>query len=155
MTRHQEPYTLELTGHLMALKQAVALLADERLFEGWAVSRHCGTVWTPGLAMITNWRIIFLDPGAGISAIPISREVEVVRSTPTTLIITAWHERMVLDFDGPAALVAVKGLLKQAPGWATAGLDGSRTGIGAASGQWRDLAGDTGVTVRSTPVRPG
>lgn len=146
---------MEITRRLMEMKQAVVLMSDELIFEGWAVSRQCGSIWQPGLAMITNWRIIFLDLDRGLSAIPISREVEVERSTPTTLIITAWHDRMTLDFDGPSALVAVKSLLRQAPGWANEGLDRSKTGIGGMCSQWRDLVRDTGVTVRPTASRGG
>ena len=145
---------MEITRRLMDMKQAVKLLADELLFEGYAVSRDYGAVCRPGLALVTNWRIIFLDPDTGLSAIPISREVEVERATPTTLIITAWHDRMVLNFDGPSALESVKSLLKQAPGWASAGLDMSRTGIGQRSHEWRDMVIDGGVTVRSASARP-
>lgn len=145
---------MEITRRLMEMKQAIPLLTDELLVEGWAVSRDCGSSWRPGLALITNWRIICLDPDTGLSAIPISREVEIECSTPTTLIISAWHERMVLKFDGPSALASVKRLLKQAPGWASAGLNASRNTPGRITHEWRDLAVDGGVTVRATGGDP-
>lgn len=132
----------------MAMKQALALMTDELVFDGWAVSRECGPVWKPGLVMVTNWRVIFLDPDTGQSAIPISGEVVVERVTPTTLMISAWHDRMTLDFDSPSALVAVKSLLKQAPGWANRGSTKSQTNDGNPASQWRGPVMDTGVTVR-------
>ena len=132
----------------MEMKRTLTLLTDEQVFEGWAVSRTIGQDQQPGLAVITNWRIIFLDPSAGMSAIPISREVRVTRSTPTTLIIKAWHDRMVLEFDGPSALTAVKALLKQSPGWASVGLGRGRVGSADEHGPWRDRMADDGVTVQ-------
>ncbi|QSF55153.1 hypothetical protein [Brevundimonas fontaquae] len=142
---------VEITGRLIEMKRALTLLTDEQVFEGWAVSRKIGEELQPGLAVITNWRIIFLDPTAGMSAIPISREVRVTRLTPTTLIIQAWHDQMILEFEGPSPLATVKALLKQSPGWASIGPGRESAGSAEEHGRWRDRMADGGVTVQPVP----
>ena len=113
---------MELTRRLIALQSTIALLNKETVFEGWAVEREWGGRRLPGLAVVTNWRILALDLDGGMSAIPTSRIMDVVSEPPAVLIVSGWHDRMVLHFDGPEPRLAVATLLSQPAGWEFRGL---------------------------------
>lgn len=110
---------LEITERLMELRDATALLEGEVLIEGFAAERCGSGAALPGLALVTSWRIIFVDVESAMSAIRIGGILSLDVVPPATLVISAWHDQMRLAFDGPAALTAVVDLLRREPAWDT------------------------------------
>lgn len=110
---------LEITERLMELRDATALLEGEVLIEGFAAERAGSGAALPGLALVTSWRIIFVDVESAMSAIRIGGILSLDVVPPTTLVISAWHDQMRLAFDGQAALTAVVDLLRREPAWDT------------------------------------
>ena len=108
---------MDIAKRLMELKDDTVLLDGEVHLEGWAAERSCSGRSVRGLAMVTNWRIVFADVERGMSAIPIDAILSLNVLEPAGLLLTAWHDQMRLTFDGRPALRAVVDLLRQAPAW--------------------------------------
>ncbi|WP_332766884.1 hypothetical protein [Phenylobacterium sp.] len=100
------------------LRRSLTLFEGETLLEGWAAERVMSGEGRLGLAIVTNWRLIFIDSEQRLSAIPIAKIDEVAIPSPRRLAIRTWYDRMDLVFDGPAAAVAVLNLLRQDPKYA-------------------------------------
>lgn len=132
---------LENAERLMGLRDATVLLDGEVLIEGFAAERSGTGLAVPGLAMVTTWRIIFVDIEATMSAIRIGGILSLDVLPAATLIITAWHDQMRLAFDGRAALMAVVDLLRQEPAWDTVNPSSARSLRGADVRVWSDRAG--------------
>ena len=101
----------------MELRDATALLDGEILIEGFAAERSGSGATLRGLALVTSWRIIFVDVESAMSAIRIGGILSLDVAPPATLVISAWHDQMRLAFDGRAALTAVVDLLRREPAW--------------------------------------
>ncbi len=129
-----------VTENLAALRQAVRPLEGEVMIEGWAAERARGDERICGLALVSNWRFIFVDPREGLSAFPIFKIDYVERRSPTCLALSTWYDRMQLDFDNQAALGAALNLLRQDSRWAAAERDLAREAAGAASEGRRTLS---------------
>lgn len=111
-----------MVSRLVHLKRNLVMLGGETLFEGWAATRTAPDETSPGLVLVTNWRIVFLDPTGACAAFPTSGLLDLTICPPATLKLTAWHDRITLRFDSAEALAAVVGLLRQSPGWDAVGL---------------------------------
>lgn len=107
---------------LAALRQGVRPLAGEVVIEGWAAERGCGEACVCGLVLVTNWRIMFIDPQGRLSAFPILKIDYAEHRSATCIVLSTWYDRMQLSFDSPAALAAVANLLRQDPCWGAAEL---------------------------------
>ncbi|MGC1302749.1 MAG: hypothetical protein WA840_10280 [Caulobacteraceae bacterium] len=95
------------------LRRKVVLLKGETLFDGWAVERHCGDRHSPGLVLLTNWRLIFIDVDGVFSAAPIAKIDRVEILSSTQLIIVAWYDSLNLDFEAAGSTASVFNLLRQ------------------------------------------
>jgi len=134
---------LENAKRLMGLRDATVLLDGEVLIEGFAAERSGTGAALAGLAMVTSWRIIFVDVEAAMSAIPIEGILSLDVLSPATLIISAWHDQMRLAFDGRPALLAVVDLLRREPAWDTVNPSNVRSRRRADVRVWADRAGAT------------
>lgn len=115
-----------VTENLAVLRQAVRPLEGEIVIEGWAAERGCGDKRICGLALVSNWRFIFIDRERRLSAFPIFKIDYAERRSSTCVVLSTWYDRMQLSFDSPAALGAVVNLLRQDPDWAAAEFDTAR-----------------------------
>lgn len=106
---------MENTRRLAALRNQVALLEGETVFEGWAAGRVGQTDRQPGLALLTNWRLIVADISGGFSAIPITKIDRIGLPSPTTVRLTAWYETVSLNFESAAAAATLVNCLRQDP----------------------------------------
>lgn len=107
---------LEDAKHLVALRDQIALLEGEVVFEGWAAERLGRVDRQPGLALLTNWRLIVADIRGGFSAVPITKIDRIDLPSPTTVRVTAWYEAISLDFESEAAAATLANCLRQDPG---------------------------------------
>jgi hypothetical protein len=106
---------LEDTRCLAALRDQVALFEGETLFEGWAAGRMGRVDRQPGLALLTNWRLIITDISGGFSAIPIAKIDRIDLPSPTVVRLTAWYETVSLSFESAAAAATLVNCLRQDP----------------------------------------
>jgi len=123
------------------LRRSLPLFEGESLLEGWAAERMMSGEGRLGLAIVTNWRLIFIDGGQRLSAIPIAKIDEVAIPSVRRLAIRAWYDWMDLIFDGPAAAGAVLNLLRQDPKYAA-----RESGLGAMG-----ATGDHGIPTAGSP----
>jgi len=107
-------------SELLALRSAVRLLEGEVLLEGWAAEQITGRQGRPGLLLVTDWRIIFIDADAAFAAFPIVKVDLLRRAGTAQLTISSWYGRMQLAFDNWATASAVENRLRQAAGWKVA-----------------------------------
>ena len=105
---------MEETASLVALRDQIVLLEGEILFEGWAADRS-GRVRQPGLALLTNWRLIVTDIGGAFFAVPIAKFDRIDRPSPTEVRLTAWYEAISLRFESDAAAANFVNWLRQDP----------------------------------------
>jgi hypothetical protein len=106
---------LEDARRLAALRDQISLLDGEIVFEGWAAERLGRGDRRPGLAMLTNQRLIVADTGGGFSALPIAKIDRIDLPTATTVDLTAWYEAISLDFASAAAAATLVNSLGQNP----------------------------------------
>lgn len=99
------------------LKAVLPLLAGEWLEDGWAAKRRNGELWNDGLFLLTSWRVAFVDRAGTFSAAPIAKIHQVERHGPGGLVLSAWHDRLVLRFDPPEASTLIANRLRQDPQW--------------------------------------
>jgi hypothetical protein len=104
---------LEDAKRLAALRDQIALLEGETVFEGWAAERLGRDDRQPGLALLTNWRLIVADISGDFFAVPIGKIVRIDLSSPTTVHLTAWHEAISLDFESAACAATLVNCLRQ------------------------------------------
>lgn len=104
---------MEDTRRLAALRGQIALLEGETVFEGWAAGRLGRIDRQPGLALLTNWRLIVADISGGFSAIPTAKIDRIELPSPTTVCLTAWYETISLDFESAAAAATLVNCLRQ------------------------------------------
>ena len=106
---------LRLSHDLLALRGGAPLLEGEVLLEAWAADRSVGLSVYPGLLLLTDWRVIFIETDGRLSAFPILK-IDVVRRTGTAeLTITAWYGCMQLAFDHQATASSVETCLRHDP----------------------------------------
>lgn len=117
---------MTLASRLVHLKRNLVMLDGEALFEGWAATQTAPEEASPGLVLVTNWRVVFLDLTGAYAAFPTSGLLDLTICPPATLKLTAWHDRITLRFDSAEVLAAVVGLLRQSPGWDAVGLHPGR-----------------------------
>jgi hypothetical protein len=103
---------LEDAGRLAALRDQIALFEGETVVEGWTAGR---VGRRPGLALLTNWRLIIADIGGGFAAVPIAKIDRIDLPSPTTMRLTAWYETVSLSFESAAAAAALVNCLRQDP----------------------------------------
>ena len=108
---------MSVTENLSGLRAAVCPLEGEVVIEGWAAERGRGDERVCGLALVSNWRFIFIEPERRLSAFPIFKIDYVEHRSPTCVVLATWYDRMQLSFDNQAALGAVVNLLRQNPNW--------------------------------------
>lgn len=132
---------LENAERLIELRDATALLDGEVLIEGFAAERSGTGPSLPGLAMVTSWRIIFVDIESSMSAIRIGGILSLDVLPPAILVISAWHDQMRLAFDGRAAMTAVVDLLRREPAWDTVNPSSVRSLRRADVRVWADRTG--------------
>jgi hypothetical protein len=106
---------LEDARRLAALRDQIALFEGETVFEGWAAGRVDRLDRQPGLALLTNWRLIVADISGGFSAIPIAKIDRIDLPSPTTVRLTAWYEAISLGFESAAAAATLINCLRQDP----------------------------------------
>jgi hypothetical protein len=106
---------LEDTRRLAALRDQIALLEGETVFEGWAAGRVGRVDRQPGLALLTNLRLIVADISGGFSAVPIAKIDRIDLPSPTTVRLTAWYEAISLSFESAAAAATLVNCLRQDP----------------------------------------
>lgn len=133
---------MEDTKHLAALRDQIALLEGETVFEGWAAERLSRVDRKPGLALLTNWRLIVADISGGFSAVPIAKIDRIDLPSPTTVRLTAWYEAISLDFGSVAAAATLANCLRQDPG------------CQAAIGQRMDLMARPPSEIAAADTRP-
>jgi len=104
---------LEDTQHLAALRDQIALLEGETVFEGWAAERLGRVARRPGLALLTNRRLIVADISGDFSAVPIAKLVRIDVLSPTTVRLTAWCEAISLDLESAACAATLVNCLRQ------------------------------------------
>lgn len=119
---------------LLALRSAVPLLESEVLLEGWAAEQITGRQGRPGLLLVTDWRVIFIEADAGFAAFPIVKVDLLRRAETAQLTISTWYGRMQLAFDNWATASAVENRLRQAAGWKVASGQTTVTGRELATG---------------------
>jgi hypothetical protein len=106
---------LEDTGCLAVLRDQITMLEGETVLEGWAAGRVGRDNRQPGLALLTNWRLIVADIGGGFSAIPIAKIDRIDLPSPTTVRLAAWYETVSLSFASAAAAATLVNYLRQDP----------------------------------------
>jgi hypothetical protein len=104
---------LEDTRCLAALRDQIDLLEGETVFEGWAACRVGRSNRQPGLALLTNWRLIVADINGGFSAVPIAKVDRIDLPSPTVVRLTAWYETVSLSFESAAAAATLVNCLRQ------------------------------------------
>jgi len=108
---------LQTDDDLARLKESVGMLGGETLLEGWAADSERSGERVPGLVLVTNYRVIFIDVGGVLSAFPIAKIHSVEVHSPIKISISAWYGRLVLTFDNPGTSSAVLNLLRQDSNW--------------------------------------
>lgn len=131
---------MDVAEDLAALRQAVRPLEGEVVIDGWAAERGWDAKRVSGLVLVTNWRIVFIDPEGELSAFPIFKIDYVEHRSPTCVVLSTWYDRMQLSFDSHATLGAVANLLRQDPTWAAAEFDLTREPTCDASKRRRALS---------------
>lgn len=106
---------MEDTRCLAALRDQITLIEGESVFEGWAAGRVGRVDRQPGLALLTNWRLIVADLSGGFSAVPIAKIDRIDLPSPTTVRLTAWYETVSLSFESAAAAATLVNCLRQDP----------------------------------------
>lgn len=106
---------MEDTRRLAALRDQIALLEGETVFEGWATERLGRVERQAGLVLLTNWRLIVADIGGGFSAVPIAKIDRINLPAPTIVRLTAWYEAISLDFESAVAAATFVSCLRQDP----------------------------------------
>ena len=104
---------MEDTRCLAALRDRIALIEGETVFEGWAADRVGGNNRQPGLALLTNWRLIVADISGGFSAVPIAKVDRIDLPSPNTVCLSAWYETVSLCFESAAAAATLVNCLRQ------------------------------------------
>ena len=103
---------------LAQLRETVKLIGNERLLEGWAAYGAQSGPAVLGLILVTDERLVFVDTGGGMMALPILKVSMATVTSPCKIILTAWFGRMSLTFDTPGALSSMLNLVRQDPAWA-------------------------------------
>ena len=106
---------MEDARRLAALRGQIALLEGETVFEGWAAGRLGRIDRQPGLALLTNWRLIVADISGGFSAVPTAKIDQIDLPSPTMVRLTAWYQAISLDFESAAAAATFVNCLRQDP----------------------------------------
>jgi hypothetical protein len=85
------------------------------VFEVWAAKRLGRGDRQPGLALLTNWRLIVADISGGFSAIPIAKIDRIDLPAAATVRLTVWYETISLDFESAVAAATLVNCLRQDP----------------------------------------
>lgn len=133
---------MEDNRRLAALRDQITLFEGETALEGWAVERLGRGNRQPGLALLTNWRLIVADIGGGFCAIPTAKIDRIESPSPTTVRLTAWYETISLDLESAAVATTLVNCLRQ---------DLERRAV---IGQGRDLAARPPYETAAPVVRP-
>jgi len=104
---------------LADLRRSLRLIGSEVILEGWAASFGQSLSPIPGLVLVTDWRVVFMDTSGRMMALPISKISITEVAPPCAVTFTVWYGRMALSFDTPSALRSVVGLMRQSSGWSS------------------------------------